>query len=403
MKRRLIRRWGCALLSGSMLLSACASTDYGARAVGSQGPATTPQLQTLEANLRYQYDDLEQRVRRSGRLVDDPALDAMMRRIGCEIAGEFCPELRFYILETSEFNATMAPNGMMLVNSGLLLRIEGEDELAFVMAHEFGHYFENHMFERIAAVRNANAMGSTLSWALVFAGAGALATLGYLPAMAGALEFSRDQEREADLFAARFNNEHNYNAAAGVRAWENLRAELTASSNERTRRAVTRGSMFSTHPLTEERITYLTAAARPDGPGPSDKAAYRALIRPHLSRWLELEVAQRDAGATLVLIERMAQQGTDLGVLEFARGEVYRVRDEAGDAELALAAYQRAAEQADANVAVWRQIGVMQQKLGAPQEAGAAFARYLELAPDAPDRQLIASMLAGLQTSSGGE
>jgi hypothetical protein len=92
------RRLACVLLSGSMLLSACASTDYGARTAGSAGPATTPQLQTLEANLRYQYDDLEQRVRRSGRLVDDPALDALTRRIGCEIAGAFCPELRFYIL-----------------------------------------------------------------------------------------------------------------------------------------------------------------------------------------------------------------------------------------------------------------------------------------------------------------
>jgi predicted Zn-dependent protease len=219
-----------ALLSGCLALG-CASTNYGAREAGQ----TSQNMASLEASVRYEADEFERRVRGAGARNTDPALNEYVRRLGCAIAGEFCPELRFYILDEPVFNAGMAPNGMMLINSGLLLRVETEDELAFVMAHEFGHYFENHTVERIGAVKNAARGGALLSVGLAFTGVGALAQLGYLPAMAGAMSFSRDQEREADLFAARFLKERSYDPEAAVRAWENLRGEITASGNETTR------------------------------------------------------------------------------------------------------------------------------------------------------------------------
>ncbi|MBN8608421.1 MAG: M48 family metalloprotease [Caulobacterales bacterium] len=389
----MLRRITSLLVSTCLTLSACATPDHGVREAG-QAPVD---LGSAEASLRYQYDEMEVRVRRSGMRNDDPALNEYVRNLGCSISAEFCPELRFYIIETSEFNAAMAPNGMMLINTGLLLRAETEAELAFVVAHEFGHYFENHMTERLAASQSAT-RGSLISAGLAFTGVGALLALGYMAgAAANVMSFSRDQEREADMFAANYANTNGYNSAAGVRAWENLRDEIAASSNERTRRRLTRESAFATHPLTEERITYLRETARAEAGAGEDRAAYRAIIRPHLRRWLEMENASRDPGSTLVLLDRLAGQGTDIGIIEYARGEVYRVRNAEGDVALALASYTLATQQADAPAEAWRQIGVLQRRQGDNAAAIAAYEHYLALAPNAPDLQLINSQLGALR------
>ena len=128
-------------------LAACA-TDQGTRAVGERPAA----LDTTEASLWYQMDQEEERLRTSGRLLEDPALNDFVGELVCELAGEYCAETRVYVVDTIDFNAMMAPNGMMLVNSGLLLRASSEDELAFVIGHELAHFIENHALEQ----RNAN-------------------------------------------------------------------------------------------------------------------------------------------------------------------------------------------------------------------------------------------------------
>jgi beta-barrel assembly-enhancing protease len=389
----MLRRLNCLLAATCLTLSACGTTDHGVRQAG----MISTDMSSAEAGMRYQYDEMERRVRMSGMRNTDPILNAYVQNIGCSIAGDFCNELRFYVLDVPEFNAAMAPNGMMMVNSGLLLRIETEAELAFVVAHEFGHYFENHMLEQMAAQQGAT-RGSILSAGLAFTGVGALLALGYMAgAAASVMSFSREQEREADLFAARYANEHGYNSAAGVRAWEHLRDEISASSNEQTRRRATRESVFATHPLTQERITYLRETARPEAGAGEDPAAYRAIIRPHLRRWLEMEMGARDSGSTLNLLERLAAPGTDLGVIEYVRGEVYRVRNSDGDVALALASYKAAALQPDAPVEAWRQIGVLSRRQGESEAAIAAFSHYLELAPEAQDRLLIESQINALK------
>ncbi len=388
-----MRRAACLLLSTCLAVSACATADHGVR----QSGQTNTDLSSSEAGMRHQYDELERRIRISGMRNNDPALNDYVRTLGCSIAADFCGELRLYVLDVSEFNAGMAPNGMMMINSGLLLRIETEAELAFVIAHEFGHYFENHGLEQLSAQQDA-LRGSTIMSGLAFTGVGALIALGY---MAGAgmsvMSFSRDQEREADLFAARYANEHGYNSAAGVRAWEHLRDEIAASSNEQTRRRHTRQSAFATHPLTEERIRYLRETAREGAGAGENLAAYRALIRPHLKRWLEMEVADRDSGATLNLLDRLARQGTDLGIIDYVRGEVYRVRNSDGDVARARASYAAAATHADAPPEVWRQLGLMARREGDQAAAISAMETYLQVAPQAQDRLLVESQLEALR------
>ena len=53
------------------------------------------------------------------------------------------------LVRTPYFNASMAPNGMMQVWSGLLLRVDNEAQLAAVLGHEIGHYLARHSVERL--------------------------------------------------------------------------------------------------------------------------------------------------------------------------------------------------------------------------------------------------------------
>jgi predicted Zn-dependent protease len=348
----------------------------------------------VATSMRFEADDFERRLQRSRIRNTAPDLIIEIQRIGCAIAQERCSSFRFYVIETPEFNASMAPNGMMMINSGLLLRCESEAELAFVMAHEFHHFVDNDSVEMASRIRGANAGGLFIMIGLSVVGAGALGELGYLGAVANALAFSREQERDADMFASSFTNEHGYDSYAGVHLWERLRTEMLASSSEQTRKRFTSGSLFSTHPLTEERIAYLQAQPRLHPEGGGDAVRYRAFIRPHLRQWLEAEISVRDAGAGLALLERLAAPGADMGVIQYARGEIYRYRNNDGDATRALASYTEAVEHADAPPETWRQIGIMQHRVHNSAAADEAFSRYLSLATSAPDRLLIASMMS---------
>lgn len=386
-----------AAVAGMAALSACASTDYGQREVG-EAPEDKS---SAEAGIWLQMDELEDKLAVSGHRVDDPALDAYLNEVLCKVAGDYCTELRIYVMESPHFNASMAPNGMMLVNTGLLLRAETEAQLAFVLGHEFGHYLENHSLERRGAVKNASVTGSILSAGLIAAGAGALADLGYAAPMAGAFSFNRDQEREADRIGLAALGEAGYNTASGAEIWINLRDEVEASTNKKKRRQFNSASLFDTHPLTEERIVYLDQQSAAWPAVETDPVAYRTKIRPHLPRWLAAQVAMRDAGSTLHLLDRLAQTPGDEGAIAYARGEVYRFRGEEGDKALALAAYEKASRSDNAPAEAFRQIGDLHMKAGNTAKARAAFSTYLEQAPDAADRALVENMIMKLEGELG--
>ena len=50
--------------------------------------------------------------------VRDPALNAYVKNVACRAAEAYCKDLRVYIMNVPAFNASMAPNGMMIVWTG---------------------------------------------------------------------------------------------------------------------------------------------------------------------------------------------------------------------------------------------------------------------------------------------
>ena len=102
-------------------------------------------------------------------------------------------EFRVEIDDSSVANAMALPGGLIVVTSGLLDQVESENELAFVLGHELGHYRNrDHM----------RALGRGVVLSLVFAvttGSDA-AQLGLRVSDLTLRSFSRRQEAAADEF-----------------------------------------------------------------------------------------------------------------------------------------------------------------------------------------------------------
>jgi len=325
------------------------------------------------------------------------------------------------VLDRPVLNAAAAPNGYVEVNSGLLLRAQTEDELAYVLGHEVSHFARNHSLEHWRAAKStANTMLAVkIGVAVVAAGAiysGAaigspddiqsisqaarsLNDLIYLSGMASLFAFDRAQESEADRLGFERAVAAGYSRGAGTAIWSDVVAETHASDFPKVRSSEARPSMFDTHPLSSDRIAALKrlAGESVEEPDLAGRKAYRKHVRAHLADWLKDDLRRRDFGETLHILDRLAATGEDLGVIEFYRGEALRQRRGEGDAALALKAYRAAVGYPDAPAAAWRELAEAARKAGDPAAARDAFARYLTLSPNAEDRWLVEASLKSLQ------
>ena len=118
-----------------------------------------------------------------------------------------------------------------------------------------------------------------------------------------------------------------------------------------------------------------------------------AEIRPTL---LDDQVKLNDPGASQYIVNTLAKDGWN-GLLRFHEGEIWRLRNSQskGDEARAAQGYAAAVAYPDAPADAWRWHGIMLMKQGRSTEARAAFARYLLLAPTAPDAAMVRQMMAG--------
>ena len=374
----------------ALCLGACASTNIEAR----QTNQIVADKSSVEAGLWHESDKIEQQLNLSAAVIQDPALNSYIKSIQAKVAGDYNDDIRVKLLEAPVFNAGIFPNGAMFIYSGLLLRAETEDELALVLAHENAHFIENHSLERHAAAKNAT-VGN-----LVFS----VATLGYgslvsaLVAASAYSNFSKDNEHEADNQGVVRIGELGYDQKQAIDIWGNLLEERESSSNKKTKKRASKSPIFGTHPSSPQRIEQMEALVTSEKRITSQsKANYRAKIRPHLLKWFEAELQQRDFGSVLHLIERMETVTGDEGKLNYIRGRVFQLRDEEDDANQVVKAFEMAANHSDAPHTLWRDLGDVYQSSGEKEKAIKAFKTYIQKDPTASDKALIEFMIKDLE------
>jgi predicted Zn-dependent protease len=355
-----------------------------------------PAVDSDEGGLWGMFDRAEIEARNSGQLERDPALNAYLQDVACRVANDACGDIRLYVMNRPHFNASMAPNGYMEVWSGLLLRADDEAQLAFVLGHEVGHYREQHSLALMRTIRARAGAAAVFSIIAAGAGVGIIGDIIYLGTVASLLGFSRENETEADVVGYDHAVAAGYDPHAGHKLWSNLIAETRVSDNPDTRRQETRGSIFRTHPLSADRVEALERRATNASGGETHRERYRAAIRPHLDSWLRSDLRRRDYGQTAAILDRLGAHGEDLGVVEYYRGEINRLRRGEGDRERALQHYTSAITHPDAPAAAWRELGEYAARDGRNPDAVALFRTYLERAPDAGDRAFVEARIGQL-------
>ena len=153
-----------------------------------------------------------------------------------------------------EVNAYASGINSVVVQRGLLELLQSEDEVAAVVAHEFGHHLGRHIEEkkRNAAI-GAVLAGLAAAGAAMAAGAdgnnpgmtNAVGTWAGVGAQIGALSYSKSQEREADLLSAYLLARADYDLHKAGHVWQVL-AQLDKKK--------IKASLFDTHPAGPERI-----------------------------------------------------------------------------------------------------------------------------------------------------
>lgn len=327
-------------------------------------------------------DRQETRLRRSPFVIRDQGLRDYVQGIACRLGGDHCPNVRVYLVRTPLFNASMAPNGMMQVWSGLMLRMENEAQLAAVIGHEIGHYLERHTLERLRDVKSSSAFGQFLGFF------GAAGLVGQLVMLAGMFSYTRDQERAADRIGITLMRNAGYDPAEASKVWGNLLAEIKARPGYEYELAT---PMFATHPGVEERMETLIALAGESAGGVTHADKWNENIQSFRRGWLDQEIKRGQHEESIALLTRMISNSPGQSDPLAARGEIYRLRAADKDLDLAIADFRAAAALGGEPPETHRGLGMIYRQRGELPEARTSFQHYLEKAPGAPDALMIKS------------
>lgn len=145
------------------------------------------------------------------------------------------------IIDTDDVNALALPGSQIVVFRGLLERAESENEVAMVLAHEFGHIYHRHHWRKLGR----SALFAILA-TLVGSNTALQSEVTSLPLTTMMQSNSRSHESESDRFALDMVCRH-YGHSAGASDFfsRNLAAEKGST------RVV---SFLLTHPLSQKRI-----------------------------------------------------------------------------------------------------------------------------------------------------
>lgn len=202
-------------------------------------------------------------------IIRDPTVQQYMERIGERIVshvGHTPYDFRYYVVKSPDPNAFAIPGGHIFLASGLIIMASSEDEIAGVVGHEIAHIKARHIAKRIERSKKL----SLLSLAGILAGVimggkatGAMAATSLATGQALALKYSRDDETEADQLGFGYLTEAGYDERGLVSFLKKMYQKSFQPSG-------TPPSYLSTHPGTEERISFLLERLRDSPPRARD-------------------------------------------------------------------------------------------------------------------------------------
>jgi len=157
----------------------------------------------------------------------------------------------FFVTKSESINAFAVPGGYIGLNAGLITLTENEAQLAGVVAHELAHVVLRHSAEMMAN----SSLNSIPMWIGIFAGMLAGQTEASIASIKSGIGLSvqnninliRENEIEADAFAARLILKSNYDLGEMANFFRLMQGDFNNQSNI--------NEYFMTHPLYSNRIS----------------------------------------------------------------------------------------------------------------------------------------------------
>lgn len=355
-------------------------------------PNERPAPNSDEDGLWLMIERVEKNVQTAGNRIRDPKVTAYVENLTCRIAGPHCKNIRVYVMRKAAFNASMWPNGMMDVWTGLLLRARNEAQVAAVIGHEVGHYLRRHSVQRMRNIIDSTNAMVFVQFALAGAGAGAAGDILTLAVHGSIASFSRDNEREADGYGLLLMRKAGYDPREAAKIWKQLRREEAANKDNEGR-----GGFFASHPSPEERDTVLALLAEKLMTTKSTDVGrdrFLDVLLPIRASLLRDELHLRRYDTFAVLLDMLMEDGANMAELHYFKGELHRLRGQDGDDKVALDAYN-AAKSATGTTPndIDRSMALVYRKMNRSAEAKDALRRYLAANPSAPDAAMIRQMI----------
>lgn len=210
---------------------------------------------------------------------DDDAIQAYVTAIGEKILAEsehaHLP-YKFIVRDTPNVNAFVNGTPYVFVERGLLALLNSEAELAAVMAHEIGHNVARHSAKLQSTNRRNIFLANVAS---ILAGNSGVGSAIQSQNTVNLREYRRENELEADSFAARYLFGAKYEPSQLVNALAQLRDNNIFSAKSADRPLPHHG-LLASHPRSDVRLRKAIedAGEFPPGEGYIGRAEYREAI-----------------------------------------------------------------------------------------------------------------------------
>ncbi len=179
------------------------------------------------------------------------------------------PPITVKVYDIPIVNAFTLPGGHIVLTRGLLKESASADEVAGVVAHEIGHAAHRHPEAQMVRV-----MGVEILLSIASGTSGT--NTGSLAGLAALMQSSREAERQADAYAVSMLSAAKINPMGLRNFFEKVLKEEQKPLSQAFSRI---GSVFSTHPGTEDRIKFIK-------PMPADVPLKQSITN---SQWSDLQ------------------------------------------------------------------------------------------------------------------
>ncbi|MBM4257858.1 MAG: tetratricopeptide repeat protein [Deltaproteobacteria bacterium] len=184
-------------------------------------------------------------------LVRDPTVRRYVQRLGQKLVAHLeTAEFTYYfgVIQEPHLNAFAAPGGYIYIHTGLIQRVQSDDELASVLGHEIAHVQGHHMVRQQQDTKFLSYAGlASMALALInpvlAAGVSSLSTMKQL-------QYKRQLEEEADYRGLQYLAQAGFNPHAMPQFFATMQKEDRVNG-------VNVPGYLRSHPLSKERLSYI--------------------------------------------------------------------------------------------------------------------------------------------------